>query len=519
MSRSTGFLLLVGIACAHAAIHHSHDNDLFIKGGTTVSTSDECISLLPSLEQAGHCEGVRDILIQGGKITKFEKPGVIEAPEGAYVIDASGKYVFPGGIDPHTHLEMPFMGQQACDDFQSGQEAALAGGTTFHIDFALPVNGDILAGHEMYKEKAAKSVMDYGFHMAITTWNDKMGADMKTLADRGINSFKFFLAYKGALMVTDEQFIAGMQVCKDEGLVAMVHAENGDAVAVGQKRMIDAGITGPEGHPLSRPAILEGEATGRAIRLANFTGAPLYVVHVMSIDAMEEVERARERGMNVIGETVASAITQEESKVWDPDFKIAAQYVMSPPIRSAEHRDKVKAGLATGKLQLIATDHAVFNSTQKEAGKPPKGDFRVLPNGVNGIEERIHVTWSTMVNGGMISPSRFVSITSTEAAKIFNVYPQKGHLDVGSDADMYILDPAIDHTIKASSHHSRMDTNIYEDMEVHGKVTTTISQGKVVWENDKLFTTRGAGRFVPMEPFGPYLFPDHASNKAVKDEL
>eukprot|EP00854_Cymbomonas_tetramitiformis_P001362 gene1362-1963_t len=287
---------------------------------------------------------------------------------------------------------MPFMGQEACDDFKSGQEAALAGGTTMHIDFALPVNGDLAAGFELYKKKSAKSVMDFGFHMAVTAWNDQVAEDMSTLAKLGINSFKFFLAYKGALMVTDEEFQQGLQQCKKIGAVAMVHAENGDAVANGQKAMIEKGIVGPEGHALSRPAVLEA-------------------------------------------------------------------------------------------------------------------DFRTLPNGVNGIEERMHVTWDVLVNSGRISPSAYVSITSAEAAKVFNIFPQKGHIAPGSDADVIIFDPTVEHTISATTHHSRMDTNIYEGYTMKGKVVTTISQGNIVWENEKLNTVEGAGRYIKMEPFG-YLFDE-----------
>ncbi|GMH45133.1 hypothetical protein BSKO_13090 [Bryopsis sp. KO-2023] len=438
-----------------------------------------------------------DVLVENGRIVKVGQD--IKAPRGARVINAKGKYVMPGGIDPHTHLEMPFMGQVACDDFFSGQAAALAGGTTMHIDFALPTNGDLLRGFENYKKKAEKSCMDYGFHMAITTWNDKVASDMETLTMKGINSFKFFMAYKGALMVTDEQLLNGFQKCKEIGALPQVHAENGDAVAAGQQRVFDAGITGPEGHPLSRPSMLEGEATSRAIRLAEFVNVPLYVVHVMSIDAMEEVARAQARGQRVIGEPVASGLALDETKCWDPDFKIAAQYVMSPPIRSEKHREALKKALAGGILHLVATDHAVFNSTQKALGKH---DFRVIPNGVNGIEERMHVVWEEMVNSGLMTPSDFVRITSTTAAKSFNIYPQKGIIAEGSDADIIVFDPEMKHTISAASHHSRMDTNVYENKSIKGKVVVTISRGRVVWENGELNVEPRTGRFIEMKPFG-----------------
>eukprot|EP01024_Parvocaulis_polyphysoides_P053699 TRINITY_DN5365_c0_g2_i1.p1 TRINITY_DN5365_c0_g2~~TRINITY_DN5365_c0_g2_i1.p1 ORF type:complete len:447 (+),score=77.21 TRINITY_DN5365_c0_g2_i1:54-1343(+) len=414
----------------------------------------------------------------------------------------------PGGIDPHTHMEMPFMGQIACDDFFSGQAAALAGGTTTHIDFALPTAGNLMQGFKDYQVKANKSCMDYGFHMAVTTWNDQVAQDMEELAKLGINSFKFFLAYKGALMVSDEQFMEGLKKCKEIGAVAQVHAENGDAVAFGQKQVFESGIKEPYGHALSRPAVLEGEATGRAIRLARFVDTPLYVVHVMSKDALEEVILGKQSGQKLIAEPVASGLSMEESKMWDPDFKKAAQYVMSPPIRSAEHRTELKKALAGGLLDLVATDHAVFNSTQKAVGKD---DFRIIPNGVNGAEERLHVVWNEMVNSGMISPSDFVRITSTTAAKVFNLYPQKGILQSGSDADVIVIDPSLKHVISAKSHHSKMDTNIYEGMEILGKVVTTIGRGRIVWNDGQLSVTEGTGRFLKLEPFG-YLFDTKKSS-------
>ena len=473
--------LALGSAAATAAA-----DSLLIKGGT-VANADQSF--------------VGDVLVEDGLIVDVRKGG-ITPPAGwkGRTIDATGKFVMPGGIDLHTHLEMPFMGQVACDDFQSGQEAALAGGTTMHIDFALPDDHDMAAGYETYRKKSAKSVMDYGFHMAVTKWNDKTAEDLVMLTGKGINSFKFFLAYKGALMVTDEEFIYGLEQCKKAGALAMVHAENGEAVVLGQKKVFEAGITGPEGHALSRPAVLEGEATARAIKLAKWVNTPLYVVHVMSKDALDEVAKAKMEGLRVIGEPVASGLFWDESKMWDPDFKVAAQYVMSPPIRGPGHKEALQAALASGALQIVATDHAVFNSTQKALGKD---DFNIIPNGVNGIEERVHITWHTMVASGLMTPSDFVRATSADAAKAFNIYPQKGLLAPGSDADIMILDPAEKHTISAKTHHSRMDTNIYEGVTVEGKVTTTISQGKVVWENGKLNTVRGAGRFIEMKPFGP----------------
>ncbi|KAJ7552151.1 hypothetical protein O6H91_06G044100 [Diphasiastrum complanatum] len=318
----------------------------------------------------------------------------------------------------------------------------------------------------------------------------------------GINSFKFFLAYKGALMVTDEQMLQGFKKCKELGALPLVHAENGDAVAEGQSQIFAMGITGPEGHALSRPPVLEGEATARSIRLAKFINTPLYVVHVMSIDAMQEISQARQSGQRVIGEPIVSSLALDDSKLWDADFKIAAQYVMSPPIRSAGHDKALQAALSTGILQLVGTDHAPFNSSQKAQGRH---DFRAIPNGVNGIEERMHIVWDVMVNSGKLSPREYVRITSTACAQIFNIYPRKGAILPGSDADIIILNPNATTKISASTHHSRMDTNIYEGWTMKGNIEVTISQGRVAWENGRLHVKRGAGRYIPMAPFS-YLF-------------
>ncbi|GBF89372.1 dihydropyrimidinase [Raphidocelis subcapitata] len=439
-----------------------------------------------------------DVLINGQTIEAVGPN--LQAPKGAKVVDAAGKLVMPGGIDPHTHLDMPFMGQVACDDFFSGQAAALAGGTTMHIDFALPVDHDLMEGYKTWQAKAVRGCSDYGFHMAVTSWSDKVAKDMGELTKLGINSFKFFMAYKGALMVTDEELINGFSRCKELGALPQVHAENGDAVAEGQRRVFEAGITGPEGHALSRPAVLEAEATGRAVRLAAWVGVPLYVVHVMSAGAAEEVARARQRGERVIGEPVASGLALNESWMWHEDFSTAAQYVMSPPIRAAEHGAALRAALAGGALQLVATDHAVFNSTQKAVGRH---DFRLIPNGVNGIEERMHVVWEEMVNSGLLTPSDFVRVTSAAAAMAFNVYPRKGLLAPGSDADVVVLDPAARHVISARSHHSAIDTNVYEGKAIRGKVVVTVSRGRVVWENGVLDVRPGTSRYVHLPPGGP----------------
>nr|CAD1821973.1 unnamed protein product [Ananas comosus var. bracteatus] len=493
-------LLLLSSLVLSSASQHAHEfcsigddsgcgsssTKLLIKGGTVVNA---------------HHKEVADVYVEDGIIASIG-PNIVVGDE-VNIIDATGKYVMPGGIDPHTHLEMDFMETATIDDFFTGQAAALAGGTTMHIDFVIPVNGDLSAGFESYVSKAKKSVMDYGFHMAITKWDEAVSKDMEVMVkEHGINSFKFFMAYKGALMINDELLLHGLERCKSLGALAMVHAENGDAVAEGQKRMIDLGITGPEGHALSRPPILEAEATARAIRLAGFVNTPLYVVHVMSIDAMEEIAKAKKSGQRVIGEPVVSGLVLDDSWLWHPDFTTAAKYVMSPPIRKAGHGEVLKAALSAGILQLVGTDHCAFNSTQKALGFD---DFRKIPNGVNGIEERMHLIWDTMVETGLISVTDYVRITSTECARIFNIYPQKGAILEGSDADLIILNPNASFRVTSASHHSRSDTNVYEGRTGKGKVEVTISRGRVVWEDDTLKVTPGLGRYIKMKPFS-YLF-------------
>lgn len=464
----------------------SSSSKILVKGGTVVNA---------------HHKELADVFIDNGIILDV-RPNIKVGDE-VTVIDATGKFVMPGGIDPHTHLAMEFMGTETIDDFFTGQAAALAGGTTMHIDFVIPVNGSLSAGLGAYIEKARKSCMDYGFHMAITKWDETVSREMETMVkERGINSFKFFLAYKGSLMINDELLLEGFKKCKSLGALAMVHAENGDAVFEGQKRMIELGITGPEGHALSRPPMLEGEATARAIRLAGFVNTPLYVVHVMSIDAMEEIARARKSGQRVVGETVVSGIVLDDSGLWDPDFTTAAKFVMSPPIRAAGHGKALQAALSMGLLQLVGTDHCTFNSTQKAYGID---DFRKIPNGVNGIEERMHVVWDTLVASGQISVTDYVRLTSTECARIFNIYPRKGAILTGSDADIIILNPNSSFKISSAFHHSRTDTNVYEGRAGRGKVEVTISRGRIVWINGELNVTPGSGNYIEMPPFS-YLF-------------
>lgn len=323
---------------------------------------------------------------------------------------------------------------------------------------------------------------------------------MSRLVSRGVNSFKFFMAYKGSLMVSDAELLSGFHRCREVGALAQVHAENGEAVAHLQAQVFGSGISGPEGHALSRPSLLEAEATTRAIALAALVPTPLYVVHVMARGAAEAIARARTEGQRVVGEAVLSGFALDESRLWDPDFARAAAAVMSPPIRSREEGQAVKRALAGGILGPLGTDHAVFNSTQKAAGRE---DFRRIPNGVNGIEERLNVAWTELVRSGAASRTQFVRATSTAAAQVFGLYPAKGHVAAGSDADVILLDPAVEFVVSPKTHHSRLDTNVYEGRKLQGRVTTTISRGRLVWHNGRLTVPANSARYVPMPAFPP----------------
>lgn len=354
-----------------------------------------------------------------------------------------------------------------------------------------------------------KACSDWGLHGGIVRWDDETTPkEIEILTkERGINSFKMFLAYKGALMLSDENAAKAMRTMKKFGALPMVHAENGDIIDMLQKDMIAKGITGPEGHAQSRPSYLEGEAVRRITTIAQSVKSPIYVVHVMSIDAMEEVDRAKRRGVNVIGEPVLAGLTLSEEKMYDKDWLTAARHVMSPPIRAPEHKAALLDALANRILDLVCTDHCVFNEDQKMMGRD---DFRKIPNGLHGVEHRIPVLFDLAVSQtGKLTENDFVRVTSTTAARIFNIYPRKGAIMEGSDADICILDPKMKWTISKENSYQNVDYNAFEGKEVTGAVMYTISRGKLVWDRKKgeLMAERGAGRFVHTEPFTPF-FPE-----------
>jgi dihydropyrimidinase len=424
----------------------------------------------------------------------------LQAPAGARVVDAGGQYVMPGGIDPHTHMQLPFMGTVASEDFFSGTAAALAGGTTMIIDFFIPSPKESLMGaYRQWREWAKRSAADYSFHVAVTWWDDSVREDMGTLVrEHGVNSFKHFMAYKNAIMADDETLVNSFMRCVELGAIPTVHAENGELVYHLQRELIARGITGPEGHPLSRPPEVEGEAANRAIQIARVLGAPIYVVHVSCREALQAISRARHDGQRVYGECLAGHLLVDDGVYRHPDWHYAAAHVMSPPFRPKEHQAALWQGLQAGMLQTTATDHCCFCADQKAMGKT---DFSRIPNGTGGVEDRMAVLWHHGVNTGRLTMNEFVKITSTNAAQIFNIHPRKGSVTVGADADLVVWDPAGTRTISASTHHQKIDFNIFEGMTVRGVPSHTVSQGRVVWADGRLDVREGAGRYVDRPPF------------------
>ena len=457
---------------------------LLIRGGTVVNADRAFLA---------------DVITQDGKIIAVGEN--LSAPAGATVVDAGGQYVMPGGIDPHTHMQLPFMGTTTMDDFFTGTAAGLAGGTTTIIDFVIPSpQQSLMEAYQTWRGWAEKSASDYSFHMAITWWDENVKHDMGTLVrDEGINSFKHFMAYKNAIMCDDETLVNSFKRSLELGAMPTVHAENGELVFLLQKEVMGLGIMGPEGHPLSRPPTVEAEAANRAIAIAEVLNVPIYVVHVSCQESADAIARARARGQRVYGEVLAGHLVVDDSVYRHPDFATAAAHVMSPPFRPKTHQEALWRGLQSGNLHTTATDHCTFCAAQKAAGKD---DFSKIPNGCGGIEERLAVIWDAGVNTGRLTPSEFVAITSANTAKLFNIYPQKGSVSAGADADLVVWDPAGTKTLSVKTQHSKGDFNIFEGRTVRGIPTHTVSQGKLVFEQGDLRAERGAGRYIKRPAFG-----------------
>lgn len=441
-----------------------------------------------------------DVFIDGEEVVALLGRG--HSMEADSVIDATGKYVIPGGIDVHTHMELPFGGTFAADTFETGTRAAAFGGTTTIVDFAVQTVGQsAMDGWEAWMEKArGNCAIDYGFHMITGDINDQTLKEMELLVREGVTSFKMFMAYPGVFYSDDGQIVRAMQKAAEDGATIAMHAENGIAIDVLVEQALDRGETDPLYHGIVRKSILEGEATHRAIKLAELTGAQLYIVHLSAKEALDEVIQARDQGLNVYAETCPQYLFLSLDNLGN-GFD-GAKYVCSPPLRdtAAGHQDRLWQGLKTNDLQVVSTDHCPFCmgdhhtfGTQKQLGQ---GDFSKIPNGMPGVEHRMELIYNGGVVEGRINMNRFVEITATTPAKMFGMYPKKGTIAIGADADIVIYDPSATHVLSAETHHMDVDYSAYEGWELTGKVDTVLSKGKVIISDDAYHGQAGDGEYL-----------------------
>ena len=437
-----------------------------------------------------------DVLIENEKIACI---GTSLAMEADRTIDAAGRYVIPGGIDVHTHLDMPFGGSTSADDFESGTIAAAHGGTTAVVDFAIQYRGQTLrhARDAWMKKAEGKAAIDYGFHMIVTELDGNVEDEMDALVREGISSFKLFMAYPGVFMLDDASIFRALLRTRENGGTICMHAENGGVIDVLVQKALARGERAPKYHALTRPARAEAEATHRAIALAEIAGVPIYIVHLSAAEALEMVTEARDRGLPAYAETCPQYLFLSYANYEEPGFA-GAKYVMSPPLRAAGNEERLWRGLAGNDLQAISTDHCPFCMRgQKELGTD---DFSKIPNGAPGIETRMSLVWDGGVRAGRISINRFVELTSTAPAKIFGLFPRKGTVAPGSDADLVIFDPEKKVTLSARTLHMKVDYNPYEGRSVTGAAETVLSRGRVIVENGKFTGRAGAGSFLKRSP-------------------
>lgn len=433
-----------------------------------------------------------DILVDGEQIVMIARSIDVQADR---IIDAKGRLVIPGGIDPHTHMELPFGGTSASDDFNTGTVAAAHGGTTTIIDFAVQGKGQSLnqALDVWFQKAEGKTSIDYGFHLICTDLPDERLPELKSLIDQGVTSFKLFMAYPGVFLVDDGTIYKAMVAAGENGGLICMHAENGVVIDVLVKRALAAGHTAPKYHALTRPTRAEAEGVHRAIALAEIAKSPVYIVHLSSSDALDEVTRARDMGIPAFAETCPQYLFLDYSVYEQKGFE-GAKYVMTPPIREKWNQDKLWRGLQYNDLQVVSTDHCPFcMKEQKELGKD---DFSKIPNGGPGVEHRMSLIYNGGVVGGRISVNRFVEIVSTAPAKIFGLFPRKGTIAVGSDADIVIFDPNEEMTISARTHHMNVDYSAYEGVKVRGVTKTVLSRGELVIEEGRYVGRKGSGRFL-----------------------
>ncbi len=453
-----------------------------IKNGTIVTAADEYKA---------------DLLIDGETISLIGAD--LDVALADEVIDATGLYVMPGGVDVHTHLSMPWRGVRTIDDFYTGQRAALFGGTTTHVDFSTQSKGGTLKGAvaEWAANAKDRAVCDYGFHVAITDLTDAVMQEIAELPSIGVTSIKMFMAYKDSLQVDDMTLFKSFQMAAKNGVLSLVHAENGDAIEVLIAEAIEAGNTEPIYHALTRPPELEAEATNRAIQLAQVAGnAPLFVVHCTCSGALDAISAARVRGQAVYAETCTQYLffTKDNLLGTAEDEFNGAKFVCSPPLREVSDQAVLWQGLATGALSSVSTDHCPWGyAEQKMLGR---ASFAQIPNGAPGIEDRLYMLWEAGVRSGRMTPSHFVALTATNPAKLFGMYPKKGTLAVGSDADIVLWDGDAAHTVSAATHHSAIDYNLFEGYQVHGRPVKVLLRGTVVVDGDTLLAEPGSGRFV-----------------------
>lgn len=450
-----------------------------------------------------------DILIENSVISQI---GENLTSQGAEVIDAKGCYVFPGGIDPHTHLEMPFGGTVSKDDFETGTIAAAFGGTTTVIDFCITNKGEPLknAIDVWHKKSKDKAVIDYGFHLMIGEINDDVLNELPAvIEEEGITSFKVFMAYKNTLQADDETLFQTLINAKKLGALVMVHAENGDVIDYLVKKALAEGNTDPIYHALTRPPEVEGEATGRAAVFTGLADSQLYVVHVSCAEAAQKIAEARNKGIDIWGETCPQYLVLDQSYLEKPDFE-GAKYVWSPPLREKWHQDVLWNALKSGQLQTVGSDQCSFDfKGQKELGR---GDFSKIPNGGPIIEDRFTLLFSEGVKKGRISLNQFVDVTSTRVAKLFGLYPKKGTISVGADADIVIFDPTVERTISVETHHMAVDYNAFEGMKVTGEPITVLSRGELVIHDKQFVGKLGAGQYLKRAKYG-----ESKLNKEVHD--
>jgi dihydropyrimidinase len=457
--------------------------DTIIRNGSVVTASDTYRA---------------DVGVSNGKISAIGDD--LPTQNAAKILDASGKLVLPGGIDVHTHLDMPFGGTTSADDFETGTRAAAFGGTTTLIDFAIQYKGQPLRqAFDTWMSKAStKAVCDYAFHCIVTDVSGGQLAEMNDLLHEGVTSFKLFMAYPGVFMLDDGSIFKALRTTAKNGGLVCMHAENGSAIDVIVQQALAEGKKAPKYHALTRPTTAEAEATARAIALAEMAGAPIYIVHLSCNDALEKVREARDRGLPVYAETCPQYLYLSLDNMDAPGFE-GAKYVFTPPLREKWHQEKLWNGLKRDHLQVVSTDHCPFCfKEQKEMGRD---DFTKIPNGGPGVEHRMSLIYSGGVAGGRFTVNRFVELVSTTPAKLFGLYPRKGTIAVGSDADLVIFDPNRKHTISAATHHMRVDYSMFEGIQVTGMPDVVLSRGKVVIEGDKFYGRPGQGEFLRRDTY------------------